>query len=233
MEQDKLYIPDRNGIIRTLPDELSEINRKRISKFGTFMFMYDYVQNHWVRPRLHKADPKRHQQIMHEMIAPVKNTLVLDLACGTGAAIPYIDKSNTYTGIDISYPMLKQAAKKAQFRGFSQYKLIEGNAEQLLFKNETFTVVLIDTSLHMIQKYQKCIAEAARVLKKDGFLICSCPTVGINREFDTLWEKIASKRHLHSLKESDFKSVCCDNGLQYKRIGTNGGVLYFYAFKQQ
>jgi ubiquinone/menaquinone biosynthesis C-methylase UbiE len=233
MEQHGFPAPDKSGIIRALPKELSEVNRKRISKFGTFMFMYDFVQNHWVRPRIHKANPKKHGEIMHELIAPVKEAVVLDIACGTGGAIPHFDRSNDYTGLDLSYVMLKQAVKKAKDRGFAHYALIEGNAEELLFASQGFDFALIDTSLHMIPEYRRCMAEAARVLKNGGVLACSCPTVGIKKEFDTFWAKIAPKRHLHSLRESDFQSVCSDNGLTYHRIETNGGVLYFQAVKEE
>jgi ubiquinone/menaquinone biosynthesis C-methylase UbiE len=232
MQQHDLPMPDMNGIIRALPEALSEVNRKRIGKFGTFMSMYDFIQNHWVRPRLHKADPKRHWKIMHELIAPVKEAVVLDVACGTGGAIPHFDPSNDYTGLDLSYAMVKQAVKKAKAKRFRKYRLIEGNAEGLLFADESFNFALIDTSLHMIPEYRACVAEAARVLKKGGDLICSCPTVGINQEFDVVWARIASKRHLHSLKELDFQAVCDAYGLGYHRVGTNGGVLYFRAVKQ-
>jgi ubiquinone/menaquinone biosynthesis C-methylase UbiE len=231
MKYDNLPSADRNGIIRALPKDLSEVNRKRISKFGFFMFLYDFVQNNWVRPRIHKANPKKHGEVMHEAISPVKEAVVLDLACGTGGAIPHFDSSNCYTGLDLSYAMLKQAVKKAKTKGFPEYALVEGNAEELLFTSESFDFVLIDTSLHMIPDYQMCMAEVARVLKKSGILICSSPTVGINKEFDALWAKISPGRHLHSLKESDFEELCSGNGLSYERIGTNGGVLYFRAHK--
>jgi ubiquinone/menaquinone biosynthesis C-methylase UbiE len=230
MKRDNLPIPDRNGIIRVLPKDLSEENSKRIVKFGTFMFMYDFVQNYWVRPRIHKASAKRHWEIMHKLIAPWKEAVVLDIGCGTGAAIPHFDGSNDYTGLDLSYAMLIQAVKKAKSKRFSRYRLVEGNAEELLFGEEEFDCALIDTSLHMIPQYQKCVGEIARTLKKGGYLICSSPTVGINKEFDALWEKIAPKRHLHSLKEEDFQAVCSQEGLIYDRVGTNGGVLYFRAF---
>lgn len=233
MEQNNLPTADRNGIIRALPESLSEENRKRISKFGTFMFMYDFIQENWVRPRIHKADPKRHRQIMHALIAPFKEAVVLDIACGTGGAIPYFDNSNDYTGLDLSYSMLRQALKKAKTKRFRKYALVEGNAEELFFPGESFDFALIDTSLHMIPQYQKCVGEAARVIKKGGHLICSCPAVGINKEFDDFWAKIAPKRNLHSLKESDFQTVCSRSGLGYDRIETNGGVLYFRARKEQ
>ena len=233
MRHQELPPSDKNGIIRALPKEVSEVNRKRISKFGTFMFMYDFFQDHWVRPRIHKANPRRHRQIMHDMISSAKEAAVLDIACGTGAAILHFGSDNVYTGLDLSYAMLIQAAKKARNKGFRGHTLVEGNAEELLFADESFDFALIDTSLHMIPEWQMCIAEAARVLKKGGELTCSCPTVGISEEFDALWARIACKRHLHSLTESAFQAVCSRNGLSYDRIGTNGGVLYFSAFKEQ
>jgi ubiquinone/menaquinone biosynthesis C-methylase UbiE len=232
MDLNNLPNADRNGIIRLLPKDLSEENRKRISKFGTFMFIYDFVQDHWVRPRIHKASAKKHWDIMHEVISPLKEAVVLDIACGTGGAILHFDKSNSYTGLDLSYAMLREAVKKAKNKGFRKYVLIEGNAEELLFDGDLFDFALIDTSLHMIPQYQKCIGEIARTLRKGGELICSCPTVGINEDFDALWAKIAPKRHLHSLEESDFQAVCSQSRLSYDRIGTNGGVLYFRGYKE-
>lgn len=223
---------DENGIIRALTEALSEINSRRINKFGSFMLLYDFIQNHWVRPRIHKADPKRHWKFMHELIAPIKEAVVLDIACGTGGAIPHFDTSNKYIGIDLSYAMLRQALKKVKAGGFREYALIEGNAEELLFPNECFDFVLIDTALHMIPKYKMCISEAARVLKKGKKLICSCPTVGLNKDFDETWKRISVKRDLNALTEHDIDEACSRSGMHYQPCNTNGGVLYFQAMKE-
>jgi len=231
MDTYNLPAPDSRGIIRILPKDLSEENRKRISKFGTFMFMYDLIQDHWVRPRIHKASPIRHREFMQKVITPLRENAVLDIACGTGGAIPLFDTSIDYTGLDLSYAMLSQAIKKAENKGFRRHTFIEGNAEKLIFPGESFDFILIDTSLHMIPRYRDCIGEASRTLKKDGQLFCSCPTVGINRKFDDLWAKIAPKRNLNALKESDLQAVCSQSGLTYDCIGTNGGVLYFRSYK--
>jgi ubiquinone/menaquinone biosynthesis C-methylase UbiE len=192
-----LPMADRNGLIRALPKSLSEVNARRIKQFGSFMFMYDFIQEHWVRSRIHKASPAKHWQIMHDLITPVKNATVLDIACGTGSAILHLDNSNDYTGLDISYNMLRRAVKKAKNKGFRNFRLVEGNAEELLFEDKSFDFVLIDTALHMILNYQKCIENVSQVLKKDGILLVSCPTFGINKKFDALWKKIAPKRKLN------------------------------------
>ncbi|HDH86848.1 MAG TPA: methyltransferase domain-containing protein [Desulfobacteraceae bacterium] len=232
MEKEMLPQPDKNGIIKALPDELSEQNIQRINKFGAFMFLYDFVQEHFVRPRLHKADPQRHREILRNLISPVKKSHVLDIACGTGGAIPHFDSSNEYTGLDLSYSMLKQAVKKAKKKSFKKSRFIQGNAEGLLFEDESFGFILMDTALHMIPKYQLAISETARVLTKSGVFVCSTPAIGINKEFDITWKKISDKRDLHSFTEKNIEDVCSRNGLSYRRINTNGGVLYFQAQKK-
>ena len=38
MEKEILPQPDKNGITRVLPSELSEVNRQRLKQFGAFVF---------------------------------------------------------------------------------------------------------------------------------------------------------------------------------------------------
>jgi ubiquinone/menaquinone biosynthesis C-methylase UbiE len=231
MDEVMLSMPDKNGIINALPNELSEENRQRLKEFGTFMFIYDFAQVYFVRPRIHKADPQRHREILKSLISPIEKSRVLDIACGTGGAIAYFDKSNEYTGLDLSYSMLKQAVKKAKKKSFKTCRFIQGNAEKLLFDDESFNFVLMDTALHMIPKYQLAITEIAKVLTKDGLFVCSTPVVGINKEFDANWKKIADNRSLHSFTVDDIQNVCSRNGLNFTHCDTNGGVLYFHGHK--
>ena len=231
MRKVNLPAPDKNGIIKALPKELSEENIYRLRKFGAFMFLYDFIQEHLVRPFLHKADSKRHHEIVKSLISPVKKSRVLDVACGTGAAIAYFDDSNEYTGLDLSYSMLKEAAKKIKKRAFQKSTLIQANAETLPFEDESFEFILMDTALHMIPDYEKAISEISRVLTAGGVFACATPAVGINKEFDAMWKKNTDKQRFHSLAEADIQKACSSSGLDYSRFDTNGGVLYFTAHK--
>jgi ubiquinone/menaquinone biosynthesis C-methylase UbiE len=226
-----LPAPDKNNIINALPGDLSDANRQRLKKFGQWMFVYDFAQEHLVRPRIHKANPRRHREILTRLLSPVKNADVLDIACGTGGAIAHFDRSNAYTGLDLSYAMLKQAVKKARRKSFASSRFIQGNAEDLIFHAESFDCVLMDTALHMIPRYHRAIAEAARVLARGGTFVCSTPTVGFNSTFDAKWKTIADKRALHSFTEADIRDACLGNRLDYDHCDTNGGVLYFRARK--
>jgi len=231
MGKETLPLADKTGIIRALPPELSDENVLRLKKFGFLMILYDLAQDRFVRPRLHKANPHKHHELLDSMLSPVTHSRVLDIACGTGGAIPHFDTSNEYTGLDLSYSMLRQAVKKAKKKSFRRSRFIQGNAEDLLLADESFDFVLMDTALHMIPKYQPAIAEISRVLIRGGVFVCSTPVVGISGEFDSTWKKISHKRNLHSFTEGDIKQVCSQNGLTYSRHDTNGGVLYFHAWK--
>ncbi len=227
--RDRLPAPDRYGIVRMLPDDLSETNRKRIAKFTAFMSLYDFFQDRWVRPRIHRADPARHREILRDAVAGVKDGALLDIGCGTGAAIGLFDPGCGYTGLDLSHAMLRQAARRAKRRGFRSWSLIEASAEQLPLPDASFDFALIDTALHMIPGYEKCIAEAARVLTQGGELVCGNPTTGIDARFDKGWARIAGKRRLHSLTEEDYRAACAGCGLSFIRLATNGGMFYFRA----
>jgi ubiquinone/menaquinone biosynthesis C-methylase UbiE len=233
MKREELPPPDKRGIIKALPNDLSAANRSRLRKFGFFMFLYDFIENHFVRPHLHKADPLKHRTIIQKMLSPLRNARVLDIGCGTGAAIPLLDASNDYTGVDLSYAMLEQAFKKAKKHPLRNCKLVQANAETLPFETASFDTVLMDTTLHMIPDCEKGVSEVARVLKNGGLFLCATPAIGINSAFDLIWKKIAAKRNLHALDEKAIKRLCSGNALSYHSIATNGGVFYFYAEKSR
>lgn len=225
-------LPDKNGIIHTLDESTANVNGPFDKKFSVFAFIYDFMQEYFTRPRVHKADPRRHREILASLITPAKKVSVLDIACGTGEAIVHFDKTNDYTGLDVSYAMLKRAVKKAEKKSFNTWRLIHGNAEKMLFEDESFDLVLMDTALHMIPDYQSAIAEVARVLVKEGLFVCSTPTVGINQEFDAVWRKVSVKHSLHSLSVADIEKSCSANGLSFHQYDTNGGMLYIQAYKK-
>ena len=57
MEKETLPSPDKNGIIKALPPELSEKNLLRLKKFGFLMFLYDFAKTNlcsraYIRPTL-------------------------------------------------------------------------------------------------------------------------------------------------------------------------------------
>jgi ubiquinone/menaquinone biosynthesis C-methylase UbiE len=104
-----------------------------------------------------------------------KDMHVLDLGCGSGAFTSYIaravgDKGKVYA-LDIQADMLKQLEKKLskpENKDIKNIKLIEGNAYELPFDDNSLDLVNMVTVLQEIPDRNKALQEVKRVLKPGG-----------------------------------------------------------------
>jgi ubiquinone/menaquinone biosynthesis C-methylase UbiE len=228
----KLADADENGIIRILPIDFFADKKQLFEKYNINPNVYNFFQEHIVRTFIHKAHSKLHYEILKSEFIQLKKKNILDIACGTGSIIKYLDSSNCYTGVDISYRLLEKAAKRTRSKRFKEIRLIQGRAEELPFKNNSFDFVCCNTALHMIPGYKEAVQEIARVLTAGGNFFGCCPVTGIHKKFDKLWQKVVQKRKMiHSLHENDIKNICEKASLKYTQTGTNGGLLYFKVEK--
>ena len=85
---------------------------------------------------------------------------VLDVGCGSGIILEKLPK--TAIGIEPSEALAAQARK-------THHTVLIGTAEQLLFPNKSFDVVVCMTVLHLTQ-YEKALAEIKRVGRKTFIL---------------------------------------------------------------
>lgn len=109
---------------------------------------------------------------------------VLDVACGTGnAAIPAARTGATVTGLDITPELLQDAAANADAAGVA-LTLVEGDAEDLPFEDESFDVVVSTFGCMFAPRHEIAAAEIARVLKPGGRIgICAWTPTGRIGEF--------------------------------------------------
>jgi len=106
-----------------------------------------------------------------------KGMSVLDLGCGSGAFTPFIartvgDKGKVYA-LDIQADMLKQLENKLskpENKDIKNIKLIEGNAYELPFEDNSLDLVNMVTVLQEIPDRNRALQEVKRVLKPGGFL---------------------------------------------------------------
>ena len=199
--------------------------------FETIAWAYDLIQYVWTKPKVHKANPKKHKKILEQRLCRVKQANVLDLACGTGAAIPFLDSSNAYTGLDLSSAMLRQAKKKAGKKSFRQADFIRGSAAHLALPENAFDLVLINTALHLIPEYEQVVAQAARVLAPDGCFVCITPAMGLKSDFDKAWAIQAKKHQMNAFTIEILHRMCRQNNLRFTIFAQNGSLLYFDAYK--
>ena len=118
---------------------------------------------------------------------PQKNTMLLDVASGTGdIAKLYLEKVN-YEGcvycFDENEGMLN--LNKRKIKGNSYIKWFNGNAESLPYESNFFDYYTISFGIRNVNNIDKAIKEAYRVLKPGGRFLCL--------EFSKVESKILNK----------------------------------------
>lgn len=108
------------------------------------------------------------------------NKKILDIGCGSGVfLVDFAKRGADVIGVDYSQKMLDFASVQLRTQGIKQskYKLVKAEATKLPFLNKSFDIVLATGLADYLSHDQNRIflKEAARVLKKDGMLICGFP----------------------------------------------------------
>ena len=124
----------------------------------------------WVAPWL------RHQHVARYDWAArmVAGRIVLDAACANGYGSETLARGGaaSVTGLDISFDPLVEARLAPRSSSFG---LACASVTSLPFADETFDVFVSLETIEHVQDDAAYVAEARRVVKPDGILICSTP----------------------------------------------------------
>jgi ubiquinone/menaquinone biosynthesis C-methylase UbiE/uncharacterized protein YbaR (Trm112 family) len=106
----------------------------------------------------------------------------LDLACGPGVFTRPLALQNKgfVVGLDLSWPMLRQAQKQLKRERIRNVLLIRASAFGLPFKNESFSHVNCCGALHLFDRPQDALSEILRILSPEGSF-CVQTTIRPNR----------------------------------------------------
>ncbi len=114
-------------------------------------------------------DQKAYQKMYALIRLKVKDKKVLELATGTGLiARNIVDVSNYVDASDSSSKMIEQAKKN---NSSTQIHFSVQDMYCLPYLDHSYDVVIIANALHIIDRPQRALQEAKRVLKEDGLLI--------------------------------------------------------------
>jgi len=100
----------------------------------------------------------------------------LDLCCGTGdwtIALAKASGTGQVVGLDFSQNMLDHGQIKIESEGLNnQIELVQGNAMELPFEDNSFDYVTIGFGLRNVPDYLQVLKEMKRVVKPGGQVVC-------------------------------------------------------------
>ncbi|MEJ8304630.1 demethylmenaquinone methyltransferase [Saccharibacillus sacchari] len=100
----------------------------------------------------------------------------IDLCCGTcdwTLSLAEASKSGPITGLDFSQAMLDVGREKIKVAPYGdQIKLIQGNAMELPFADNTFDYATIGFGLRNVPDLVQVLQEMRRVVKPGGMVVC-------------------------------------------------------------
>jgi ubiquinone/menaquinone biosynthesis C-methylase UbiE len=125
---------------------------------------------------------------------------VLDLGCGTGLLAEFLDKN--VIGLDLSLEMLKSGKDKEIF--------IQGDIENLPFKNNSFDTILSFSSFMNLSNLKKGLLEVKRILNKNGLFVV---TLLEKKLTDTFLDDLNSLFDVQEIKKlgEDVGFVCLNS----------------------
>lgn len=98
----------------------------------------------------------------------------LDVCCGTAdwtiALAEATGPTGAVTGLDFSQNMLNVGKEKV--KNIPQIDLVQGNAMELPFEDNTFDYVTIGFGLRNVPDYEQVLKEMTRVAKPGGMVVC-------------------------------------------------------------
>jgi ubiquinone/menaquinone biosynthesis C-methylase UbiE len=121
---------------------------------------------------------RRSELICHMIDKTLMNSKarILDVGSGGGALIREISrKGSRCIGLDIALLNLQKISEIFRKENIQDFDLVSGDAFFLPFKNHSLDAIIFSEVLEHLERPEKALAEAARVLKPGGQFIASVP----------------------------------------------------------
>jgi phosphatidylethanolamine/phosphatidyl-N-methylethanolamine N-methyltransferase len=141
---------------------MGEIEAHESKLYAEFAPIYDKVFGKIFYSRL--------ERVIEELDIP-RGATVLEVGAGTGTSFPAYPAHCQVTGIDLAPDMLTRARRKIAENGWTHIKVMEMNALNLVFPDNTFDYVMAFHVVSVVPDPIAMIDEAKRVCKPGGKII--------------------------------------------------------------
>jgi ubiquinone/menaquinone biosynthesis C-methylase UbiE len=180
-----------------------------------------YDQTRW----LTEAVAEEVANFILQLVSATPETSFLEPGVGTGLnVLPFVKRGYAVTGIDISSEMLDQFRQKLHPIP-QNLTLLQGDASQLPFSDDSFDVVLTVHMLHTVLNWQIFLNEIDRVLKPQGFYLnAQWITPPARMEFEQFFKKIAfrtEERQVSPTEQGNANEIKVEEYLQSKGYQSN------------
>jgi len=117
---------------------------------------------------------------------------LLDLGCGFGEFGSLFFEKPADVGIDVNRKDLERAVRKGAYRSLGQ-----ADARRLPFSSDSFATIISVSTLEHIPRVEDVLAEAFRVLRRDGMFLFTVPSAQFSRTLAV--PRLLSALHVASL----------------------------------
>lgn len=153
---------------------------------------------------------------------------ILDLGCGNGEYSFLMAKKrvNQITALDASPELIGEIQKILRTNDINNITIVNGDAQELPFKEEIFDAVFCNTVLEHVPEPEKVIQESFRVLKKNGIFVVSIPFLQEVHADPYDFQRYTPYGLKYQLKKYGFKDIkiACDYGslntIEYLLLGS-------------
>lgn len=141
---------------------MAEIEAHESKLYGEFAPLYDRIFG--------KLFYNRIERVIEKLDIPV-GAKILEIGAGTGTSFPAYPSHCEVTGVDLAPDMLARARHKIHENGWHHFKVIEMDALNLKFPDNSFDYVMAFHVVTVVPDPVRMIAEAKRVCKPSGRIV--------------------------------------------------------------
>ncbi len=141
---------------------MAEIEAHESKIYSEFAPLYDKIFGKIFYSRL--------EQVIENLDIP-RGAKVLEVGAGTGTSFPAYPTHCEVVGIDLAPDMLARARQKIADNGWAHLKVLEMNALDLKFSDNTFDYVMAFHVVTVVPDPVRMINEAKRVCKPGGKIV--------------------------------------------------------------